>query len=112
MTEKSVYVAFANSSLEKDFESLENGRFEDKQLYDFIQRSINDLKKNPTCGVKIPKRLWPKRYVRLYKIANLWKYDLPNGWRLIYSILQDEVMIINLILEWFSHKDYEKKFSY
>jgi hypothetical protein len=63
MTEKSVYVAFANSSLEKDFESLKNIRFEDKQLYDFIQRSINALKNTPTYGVKII--LWSNKKCKL-----------------------------------------------
>lgn len=64
------------------------------------------------CGTKIPKRLWPKIYVKEYKITNLWKYDLPNAWRLIYTILEDKIMILNVILEWFSHKDNEKKFGY
>jgi len=31
---------------------------------------------------------------------------------LIYSIFEDKLMIINLILEWFPHKEYERKFGY
>ncbi|MFT4309184.1 MAG: hypothetical protein ACMXYL_01710 [Candidatus Woesearchaeota archaeon] len=50
--------------------------------------------------------------IRNYRITNLWKYDLPSGWRLIYTIKTDEVMIISVILEWFSHKDYERRFNY
>jgi len=42
---------------------LQKGKFEDKQLYNFIERAINDLKKNPMCGTKIPKKLWPRNYV-------------------------------------------------
>jgi len=64
------------------------------------------------CGVKISKKLWSKGYIKNYKIKNLWKYDLPDGWRLIYSIFEDKLMIINLILEWFPHKKYEKRFGY
>jgi len=112
MSTKLIYVAFANPKLENDFKKLKQGKFEDKQLYDFIQRAISDLKKSPMCGVKIPRKLWPRGYIKKYQIKNLWKYDLPDGWRLIYSILQNRLMILNLILEWFPHKEYEKKFGY
>jgi hypothetical protein len=51
--------------------------------------------------------------VTKYRIKNLWKYDLPNGWRLLYTITADnEVEIISAILEWFDHKNYERKFKY
>ena len=109
---KSIYVAFRDKKLESVFDSLNKGRFEDKQLYRFIERAFKDLKKSPTCGLKIPKKLWPKVYMSKYGITNLWKYDLPNGWRLIYTIQTDEVMILNVILEWFNHKEYEKRFKY
>ena len=112
MNNKPIFVAFASPKLEKDFNKLKQGIFENKQLYNFIQRAISDLKKNPMCGVKISRKLWPRGYIKKYQIKNLWKYDLPDGWRLIYSILEDKLMIINLILEWFPHKDYERKFGY
>ena len=112
MKDKPTYVAFADSKLENVFEKLQKSKFEDKQLYTFIERAIDDLKKNPACGTKIPRKLWPKDYIKEYQITNLWKYDLPNAWRLIYTILEDKVMILNVILEWFSHKDYERKFRY
>ena len=95
-----------------DFESLKEGKFEDKRLYEFIERAIKDMKNLSVCGTKIPKKLWPKVYVQKYQITNLWKYDLPNAWRLIYTIKEDEVMILNIILEWFDHKEYEKRFKY
>ena len=41
-------------------------------------------------------------------MKNLWKYDLPNAWRLIYTILEDQVRILNVILEWFPHKNSRK----
>jgi hypothetical protein len=78
----------------------------------FIDRALNDLKKDPDCGAKIPKRLWPKIYTQRYRISNLWKYDLPNAWRLLYTIESDEVMIMSIVLEWFDHKGYEKRFKY
>ena len=109
---KQAYVAFADVKLEREFETLKEGKFQDKRLYQFIERAIKDMKNNPACGIKIPKRLWPKTYVEHYDINNLWKYDLPNGWRLLYTIKEDEVKILNVVLEWFDHKEYEKRFNY
>lgn len=109
---KKSFVVFFDKKLESEFESLGEGKFENKRLYQFIERSIKDIKETPTCGIKIPKKLWPKQYVQKYQIDNLWKYDLPNSWRLIYTIKTDEIQIISIILEWFDHKEYEKRFKY
>ena len=109
---KDIIVAFISEKLKSDFDSLKVGKFEDQKLYKFIDRAIEDLKKDPLCGTKIQKKLWPKEYTKKYDITNLWKYDLPNAWRVIYTIENDEIKIVNIILEWFDHKDYEKKFKY
>jgi len=107
MNNKNIHVGFISQKLKSQFEALK-----DKQLYKFIDHAIDDLKQNPSCGTKIQKRLWPKEYKNKYGITNLWKYDLPNAWRIIYTIETDEVKIMSIILEWFSHKDYEKRFKY
>ena len=109
---KPVYVTFGEKKVEQDFEVLKEGKFQDRQLYTFVGRAIQDMKNTPTCGIKIPKKLWPRIYLKKYDVTNLWKYDLPNGWRLIYTIKENEVMILNVILEWFDHKEYEHRFNY
>jgi len=108
---KEKYVAFQNKKTENAFEELAGGKFEDKKLKKFIDRAIEDLKENPLCGIKIRKKLWPKDYSQ-EQIDNLWKYNLPGAWRLIYTIKGNDVMIISVILEWFNHKDYEKRFKF
>ena len=60
MNNKPIYVTFGDKKIENEFEMLKEGKFEDKQLYSFIDRAIKDLKINPTCGIKIPTSLWPK----------------------------------------------------
>ncbi|MAG08268.1 hypothetical protein CMO89_02250 [Candidatus Woesearchaeota archaeon] len=112
MSEKGIFVAFISNKLKEEFESLKEGKIQDQNLYKFIDRAMDDLKLDSTCGTKIQKRLWPKEYIRKYGITNLWKYDLPNAWRLIYTIESDEVKIVNIILEWFDHKSYNKRFKY
>ena len=109
---KPVYVAFVTKRLEQEFEQLACARHEDRQLYVAISDAIGKLKQDPCCGVKVAKRLWPSNYVREYGVTNLWKCNLPNTWRLIYTIAGDEVRIMNVILDWFDHKEYERKFKY
>lgn len=110
--EKQIFVSFISAKLKQEFDSLKEGKFEDKQLYQFIDRALDDLKMNPMCGIKIQKKQWPREYVQKYGITNLWKYDLPNAWRLVYIIESDEVKIVSIVLEWFNHKEYEKRFGY
>jgi len=39
--------------------------------------------------------------------------ELPDGWRLIYTIkTPNRIQILAVILEWFNHKDYERRFHY
>src|SRR3989338_8560587 len=101
-------VVFVSETLEKSFESLP----ENEILKKHIRRAIEEIKENAFVGIRIPKRLFPGEYVVKYNVTNLWKYDLPNGWRLIYTIKEDEIMILNVILEWFNHKEYERRFKY
>jgi Txe/YoeB family toxin of Txe-Axe toxin-antitoxin module len=108
---KKILVAFADKKIKKAYEKL-NKNNEEGSLLKLINRAIDDLKKQPDIGIKIPKYLWPKEYIKKYNINNLWKYDLPNGWRLIYTIKTNEIEIISVILEWFNHKEYEKRFKY
>ncbi len=77
-----------------------------------IERAFRDLEKGAFCGVQIQKRLIPKEYTKRYDIDNLWKYDLPNAWRLIYSVAADKVIVISIVIEWMDHKNYEKRFKY
>lgn len=106
---KASKVVFISSELEEDFNQLTS---EDPVKKGMI-RAINDLKENAFSGIQIPKRLFPKEYVQRYGINNLWKYDLPRGWRLLYTVTADnEVELISAILEWFDHKDYERRFGY
>jgi len=107
-----VRIVFADDSLKTAFEQLCSAAYEEKELYIFISRALNDIKEKPAGYIHIQKTRWPKEYVQKYNITNLWKYDLPNGWRLIYTIQHEDVAILCIILEWFSHKEYERRFGY
>ncbi len=100
---------FADKNLEKEFQELE----ENSEIKRHIKNAMIEIEKNAFCAIPIPKRLIPKSYIQKYGITNLWKYDLPDGWRLIYSITTpNKIEIISIILEWFNHPDYERRFNY
>jgi len=109
---RQIYVAFVDEKIKSTYDNLSKGTSEEKELYKFISRAITDLKNNPFTGTKIPSKLWPKEYSKNNKINSLYKYDLPNGWRLIYTIKGSHLEILSIIIEWFDHKNYERKFKY
>lgn len=105
-------IRYANEKLKETLNKLKDSKTEDTKLYEWINRALNDLEENAFCGIQIQKRLIPKIYIEKYEIDNLWKYDLPKGWRLIYSVANNEVSVLSIILEWMDHKDYERRFNY
>ena len=106
-------VKFGDENLKKAYLELESGKFEDKQLKEWLDQAVNEVRSNAFCGIQIPKRLIPKEYNKKYgPLTNLWKYNLPNAWRLIYTIKRDEVIVLSIVLEWMSHKEYNKRFGY
>lgn len=105
-------IRFVDEITRNAFYKIEKGNDSEKKLFKTITIALNKIEENAFCGIQIPKRLIPKEYVAKYEIKNLWKYNLSNGWRLMYSIVTSEVLIISLVLEWFDHKDYEKTFKY
>ena len=108
---KAINIIFIDDKLKQAFESLAEGKYKDRELYDSINKAIDKLKADPTCGIHIPKRLLPKDYDK-YTLTNLWKYNLPKAWRLTYTIEADEIRILAIILEWMDHKNYERRFNY
>lgn len=106
-------VKFADDTIKKAYFELEKGKFHEKQLKEWLDRAAEDLKKNAFCGIQIAKKLIPKEYHAKYgPLDNLWKYNLPDAWRLIYTIKRDKVVVLSIVLEWMTHKDYEKRFGY
>jgi len=102
-------IQFINEKIKKDFDKLKDSDF---KMHYFIERAIKDIEENVFCGIQIPKKLIPKEYSQKYGARNLWKYNLPDAWRLLYSIRGQNLVIFSLILEWLDHKEYEKRFKY
>ena len=85
----------------------------DLELAKQLLKAKQDILENAFCGIQIQKGLIPKEYFQKFGINNLWKYNLSNAWRLLYSITTpSKVEIISVVLDWMSHKDYENLFGY
>lgn len=102
-------INFANEKVRQAYLDLETGTSEEKQLKEWLDNTFRKLVENAFSGIQIQKRLIPKEYGPL---NNLWKYNLPKGWRIVYTIYKEEAIIVSVILEWFNHKEYEKRFNY
>jgi len=90
-------IVFADEKIKKAFENLKASKTESK-LYENLKKAFDEIEKNPSGFIHIKRHLIPKEYMKKYGINNLWKYNLPDGWRLLYSLGNDEIEIITLFL--------------
>ena len=98
-------VVFVDEELEASFNTLTDS----DPIKRGIIRAIRLIQENFSCGRNVKKELIPKKLIDKYSLNNLWIYDLPNGWRLLYSITSGgEIEIIAAILDWMDHKDYNR----
>ena len=102
---------FADEKLKEAFYKLEHGDDSKRLLFKVINQALDNIEQNAFCGIQVPKRLIPSEYTKK-NIKNLWKYDLPRGWRLMYSIVNEELVVVSIVLEWLDHKEYERRFKY
>ena len=111
---KPVRVKYA-PAFEAGLEALRSSAADNKfnqQLLKAIEREKDSIKANPHRGIQVQKRLIPQEYIEKYGITNLWKINLPDFWRMLYTITGTEIEIIAIMLEFMNHKSYDKKFGY
>jgi len=81
-----------------------------------LLRSINRVKEllklNPFAGDQIPKLRIPLKYSQKYGAMNVWRVELADRWRLIYTITGNQIEIITFVMDIFNHKDYDEVFGY
>ncbi len=98
-------VIFANKELKQAFHNLKN---EDERLFKEIQTALGAIKQNAFFGRNVKKKLIPKEFIKKYDIDNLWIYNLRKDWRLLYTLTNNEIEVLAIILDWMNHKDYER----
>lgn len=91
----------------------ENSKIE-RTIFNAIQQKIGFIKNNPHYGNPIAKNLIPEEYIDKYGITNLFRIELPNFWRMLYTLTEGDtkVEIISFIIDIIDHNIYNKKFGY
>lgn len=85
----------------------------ERMILNAVNQKIELIKANPHYGDGIPKRLIPKEYIVKYEITNLFRVELPNFWRMLYTLTSEgDIEIIAFILDIIDHKAYDRKFGY
>lgn len=104
-------IVFGDEKVKEAFNRIKDVK--EKQLYEQIIKAFQNLKEDAFCGTQIPKKLIPREYIKRFgNLTNLWKYNLPDAWRLIYTIKNNNIKVLSVILEWMGHKEYERRFHY
>ena len=86
----------------------------EKSILKSIKQKVELIKANPHYGNPLPKRLIPKEYIERYGVTNLFRIELPNFWRMLYTLTEGEtkVEIIAFVIDIVNHKEYNKIFGY
>ena len=84
---------------------------EAKAILSSFERVKGILKDNPQFGDPIKKELIPRKLQEL-GIQNLYRVELSNYWRMIYTIEGNRVEIFLFVLNIFNHNEYNKLFGY
>ncbi|MCK5282425.1 MAG: hypothetical protein KAK00_03370 [Nanoarchaeota archaeon] len=84
---------------------------ESQSILNSIERIKAILKDNPQFGDPIAKKLIPKS-LRGIGIQNLYRVELSNYWRMLYTIEGSKIEIFLFVLNIVDHKDYNKLFGY
>ena len=84
---------------------------EARMILNSIERINEILKKNPQYGDPIRKELIPYSLKKL-GIQNLYRVELSNFWRMLYTVEGSKIEILLFILKIMNHKEYDKLFGY
>ncbi len=86
----------------------------ERSILNSINKKKELIKFNPHYGDPIVKDKIPKEYVARYGVTNLFRVELSNFWRMLYTLTNDEmeIEIIAFVLDIIDHKEYDKKFGY
>ena len=86
----------------------------EKSLLKAVNYKIDLIKNNFQYGDPIGKDLIPEEYQKRYGIKNLFRVELPDFWRMLYSVGDDSsnIEIVAFVLDIIDHPTYNKKFGY
>lgn len=102
-------IFFSDQRTQKLFDSMS----EKDPIKKGLLKAIKDIKADFQIGRLITKNTHNKGNIKFllkkYKVDNIRVYNLPSAWRMLYSITaKGNIEIIAVILDWMTHKEYER----
>jgi hypothetical protein len=102
---KSEKVVFIDDELENAFNLLPA----EDPLKKGIIKAIQAIRENCNAGEIVKKNsVILKNYNNKFGVTNLRVYDLPLAYRLMYSVTEVDVKIVSAVLDWKTHKEYDR----
>jgi len=108
---KEVRILLKDQAKESYDELMKRSDKEAKSILNSVERIKEILKQNPQYGEPISKKLIPIPF-RKQGIQNLYRAELSNYWRMLYTLEGNEITIFVFILSIVDHKEYNKLFGY
>ena len=108
---KEVKILLKGQAKESYFELKKRNDKEAKSIFNSIERIKGILKDNPQYGNPIAKTLIPMS-LKALGIQNVYRVELSNYWRMLYTIESNKVEIFLFVLNIVDHKEYNKLFGY
>lgn len=107
-------IYFADEKVHAAYLALAGSRrSEDRVVAAMLERAFDAIERDAYAGTQLPKRLIPPAYHQRYDpIDALWKFDMAGGWRLIYALSGRDGEVRAIVIEWFDHGEYERRFKY
>lgn len=86
----------------------------EKMILKVLDKKVELIKANMHYGEPIAKKLLPNEYKVKYGVTNLFWVELPQFWRMLYTLKngETEIEIIAFVLDIIDHPTYDKKFGY
>ncbi len=95
---------FMKGQAKESYLSLKSRTDKEAQtLLNSIERTTKILKNNPQHGNPISKRLIPSSLTK-EGIQNLYRIELSNFWRMLYTIEGNKIEILVFVLKIINHK--------
>ena len=103
---------FLKGQAKKSFIELKKRKDKESQaILRSIDRVKNILKQNPQYGNPIAKEIIPDS-LKKQGIKNLYRVELSNYWRMLYTLQGNRIEIFLFILNIIDHPTYNKLFGY
>ncbi|MCX6708839.1 MAG: hypothetical protein NTW67_04315 [Candidatus Woesearchaeota archaeon] len=108
---KEVRVKLKGQAREAYLELKKRGDKEAETMLRSIHRIIDVLKEHPQFGDPIKKQLIPQKFLEM-EIQNLYRAELSNYWRMLYTLEGTQIEIFCFVLSIMDHKEYDQLFGY